>query len=191
MHSTVQHLRRHGVAYLALFFALSGTSYAAATKLLPANSVGSRQVINHSLLKKDFKAGQLPRGPRGMRGSQGPAGPTGPAGAAGARGPAGPPGPAGPTGDEGPPGEDGFAYTAVSEDMLFSNLGETVSKTVDCEPGEMATGGGYSGHAEGIVILGSAPANPDPDGSPTAWNVIAMNNDGDSYGFTIYVICAA
>jgi len=50
----LQHLRRHAVAYVALFAALSGTSYAAATKLLPKNSVGSRQVINGSLQKVDL-----------------------------------------------------------------------------------------------------------------------------------------
>jgi hypothetical protein len=72
MLSIIQHLRRNLVAYLALFVALSSSSYAAASKLLPANSVGTRQVIDHSLLKKDFKAGQLPRGP------EGPAGPAGP-----------------------------------------------------------------------------------------------------------------
>src|SRR5207244_11645893 len=58
---TLRHLRANTVAYVALSIALSGTSYAAATKLLPANSVGTHQVINHSLLGRDFKAGQLPR----------------------------------------------------------------------------------------------------------------------------------
>ena len=81
--SVTRHLRRNLVAYLALLFALSSTSYAAATRLLPPNSVGSRQVINGSLLKADFKSGQLPRGARG------------PADAAGATGPAGSAGPAG------------------------------------------------------------------------------------------------
>jgi hypothetical protein len=66
--STARHLRHNLVAYVALLFALGGTSYAAATTLLPPNSVGTRQVINGSLLKKDFKAGQLPRGARGPRG---------------------------------------------------------------------------------------------------------------------------
>jgi hypothetical protein len=51
---TLQHLRRNVVLYLALFPALSGTSYAAATKLAPKNSVGSRQVINGSLQKVDL-----------------------------------------------------------------------------------------------------------------------------------------
>jgi len=50
----LHHLRRHAISYVALFAALSGTSYAAATKLLPKNSVGSRQVINGSLQKVDL-----------------------------------------------------------------------------------------------------------------------------------------
>src|SRR4026209_431783 len=77
------HLRQHCVAYLALFVALGGTSMAASNALVPKNSVGTAQVINGSLLKTDFKSGQLPRGARG---------PAGPRGLAGAQGPAGPPG---------------------------------------------------------------------------------------------------
>jgi hypothetical protein len=92
MHGAFRHLRSNLIAYLALLVALSGTSYAAADKLLPANSVGTKQVINGALLKKDFKPGQLPRGARGLQGSPGPAGRQGvqgPAGAQGAQGPAG------------------------------------------------------------------------------------------------------
>jgi hypothetical protein len=65
------------VALIALFVALGGTGYAAL--VLPRNSVGSEQlkrnavrsskVKNRSLLAKDFKAGQLPRGPRGRTGA--------------------------------------------------------------------------------------------------------------------------
>jgi hypothetical protein len=65
-------------ATLALVIALGGTSYAAIK--LPRNSVSSLQVKDRSLLKKDFKTGQLPAGKRG------PAGPAGPAGEAGAGG---------------------------------------------------------------------------------------------------------
>jgi hypothetical protein len=54
------------IACVALAIALGGSAFAA-TMLVPKNSVGSAQVINGSLLKKDFKAGQLPRGPRGPR----------------------------------------------------------------------------------------------------------------------------
>jgi hypothetical protein len=77
------------IASIALIVALGGTSYAAVT--LPANSVGTAQLKNNavtslkvkngSLLRGDFKSGQIPAGP---------AGPTGATGTAGAPGPAGP-----------------------------------------------------------------------------------------------------
>jgi hypothetical protein len=57
------------IACLALLLVLGGSAYAAIK--LPRNSVTTVQVKNHSLLARDFKAGQLPRGP---------AGPPGPAG---------------------------------------------------------------------------------------------------------------
>src|SRR3954463_11768089 len=41
------HLRGNVVAYVALFVALGGTSYAALK--LPANSVGTKQIKNHSI----------------------------------------------------------------------------------------------------------------------------------------------
>jgi hypothetical protein len=80
------------IACAALLFSLAGTSYAAYTQLLPRNSVGTAQVRDFSLLRKDFRRGQVPAGPRGR------VGPAGPAGPAGAQGPAGPTGPAGPAG---------------------------------------------------------------------------------------------
>ena len=94
----IGHLRRNAVAYLALFVALGGTSYAAA-KLernsvgraqLKDNAVSSKEVRNSSLLRRDFKAGQLPAGaigPAGPAGSQGVAGPKGETGAKGDVGP--------------------------------------------------------------------------------------------------------
>ena len=86
------YLRRHHVALLALFVALGGTSYAAATgsidsreiknnavrsKDIRNNQVQSRDVRNFSLLEKDFKPGQLPAGPTGPLGPRGATGPTG------------------------------------------------------------------------------------------------------------------
>lgn len=77
------------VACLALGVALSGTAVAASVALAP-NSVGTVQlktnavtaakVKNGTLLKADFKAGQVPAGAAGPAGSAGPAGPTGPTG---------------------------------------------------------------------------------------------------------------
>jgi len=71
------------VATMALLVGLSGGAIAATT--LPANSVGSRQIINHSIRKVDLGT-SLRRGPRGLQGQEGPAGEQGPTG------PQGPPG---------------------------------------------------------------------------------------------------
>ena len=65
------------LACIALFVALGGTGIAAVAAL-PRNSVGTAQVRNGSLLKVDFKSGQLPAGARGPVGPAGPAGPAGP-----------------------------------------------------------------------------------------------------------------
>src|SRR5438552_17850769 len=70
------------IACAALLVALGGTSYAA-VQALPRNSVTTVQVKAFSLLARDFKRGQIPKG------AVGPAGPTGPAGPAGPQGPAG------------------------------------------------------------------------------------------------------
>ena len=63
------------VACFALLVALGGTSIAA-VKLVPRNSVGTFQVIDHSLRSVDFRT--PPKGPAGVRGPAGPAGPAGP-----------------------------------------------------------------------------------------------------------------
>lgn len=103
-----RYIRDNHLAFLALFLALGGTSYAAVS--LERDSVGSKQirkgavtsdeVRNRSLLAEDFKGGELPRGRRGA---------TGAAGARGATGPAGPAGPAGAAGKDGQPGQAGGA----------------------------------------------------------------------------------
>jgi hypothetical protein len=80
------------IACIALGLTLGGVSYAASSILGPntvgtlqlrANAVNSSKVANGTLLRADFRAGQIPAGARG------PAGPAGPAGAAGPAGPAG------------------------------------------------------------------------------------------------------
>jgi len=57
MNRILSHLRANTVAYLALFIALGGTSYAAFN--LPANSVGTRQIRNHSITPVKFDAGKI------------------------------------------------------------------------------------------------------------------------------------
>src|SRR3954452_10465151 len=73
------------IACFALLIVLGGTGYAA-VQALPRNSVTTVQVKDRSLLARDFKAGQLPRGQQGVPGPTGPQGPAGPAGPAGASG---------------------------------------------------------------------------------------------------------
>ncbi len=97
----VTHLRSNLVAYLALFVALGGTSYAAIN--LPRNSVGTTQlksnavtsakVRNGTLLAHDFKAGQLPAGAPGATGAIGAPGADGAPGTQGAPGAPGAPAP--------------------------------------------------------------------------------------------------
>ena len=98
----------NAVATLALFISLGGSGYAAVQ--LSANSVHSREIADHqvksadiarnavtsaavrdhSLLGKDFRAGQLPTGASGPQGLPGPAGRDGSDGKDGGAGPAGP-----------------------------------------------------------------------------------------------------
>jgi hypothetical protein len=124
------HMRGHFVAYLALFFALGGTSIAA-VNALPTNSVGSAQIKNGAIQKVDLAKRTVSslRGLRGTRGLQGPAGPQGPAGATGATGATGAAGVNGLKGDKGDPG--------TPATKLFASV------TADC--GSLARGGGATG----------------------------------------------
>ena len=85
------------VAYLALFVALGGSSYAAVKitgKQIKDGTITGRDVKNRSLGANDFKPGQLPSGAQVPQGAQGPQGPRGDTGAAGR---------------DGAPGQDGSA----------------------------------------------------------------------------------
>ncbi len=123
------------VSLVALFAALSGTSYAAATKLIGKNSVGSAQVVNGSLQTVDLstKARAALKGNRGPTGPAGAAGATGPAGAAGAVGATGVTGVAGATGADGATGAPAakfwarIGYSAATPTVLASSGGVTVA----------------------------------------------------------------
>src|SRR4051812_29262177 len=87
-----RYARQHHIALIALFVAMGGTSYAAATGSIDGreiknnsvstsdlrnNGIRSRDVRNGALLKRDFKAGQLPTGAQGATGARGATGATG------------------------------------------------------------------------------------------------------------------
>ena len=104
------------ISLIALFAALGGTSYAAVTKLLPRNSVGTAQVVNGSLQTADLsaKARSALRGARGARGALGPAGPAGQAGPSGPQGLKGDAGATGSVGATGPKGDTGAFPTPAA-----------------------------------------------------------------------------
>lgn len=183
MPPVLRHLRRNLVAYLALFVALGGTSAAATNALLPRNSVGTKQVIDHSLLSRDFKTGQLKAGPRGAQGPAGKAGPTGPAGpagTAGAKGATGPVGPVGPlvsasTGSTTPITTNGACttYTGGSVSLTAPSAGKAIvhvqvwfkvdhtngtSDLVAIAPG--ATASDCSGYPSSAAVIGEPSALP-------------------------------
>jgi hypothetical protein len=169
-----------------LLFALSGTSYAAAAKLLPANSVGTRQVINGSLLKKDFKSGQLPRGPRGRRGFAGATGATGPAG------PAGSAGAAGAAGAQGPPGPVDVTY-AESSAITLPHQSEATGVAV-CPEGMVVIGGGVETLPSATPQTGVSVRFSDWETTtgelPDEWFVTMNNADpANDQSFVVDAIC--
>jgi hypothetical protein len=138
---------------VALFVALGGTSYAAITvtgksvvngsltgKDVKRESLGSRHV--KGLVARDFKGRRFPRGPAGATGAAGAPGAAGGAGAQGAQGPQGPPGP------PGSPGAAGATTVTTRSSALVTRPpgggAGTISAIASCEPGETATGGGFS-----------------------------------------------
>ncbi len=54
MNRVLNHVRQNVIAYLALFVALGGTSYAAIS--VPNNSVGAAQIRNHSITPVKFNS---------------------------------------------------------------------------------------------------------------------------------------
>jgi hypothetical protein len=194
----MSHLFRHRpspalvVATLALLFALTGTGIAAVAAL-PRNSVGTKQlrngavvsskVRNHSLLARDFKRGQLPRGPVG---------------------PAGPAGPPGPKGPAGPPGSSGNLAVSVHEADAAVGPGRRAFAIAACQSGQRAVGGG-------VYLADSTPDNQDAimrnapvvstggtafklltaGQTPNAWYGQAYNAGTNGATVHVYVICAA
>ena len=185
----VRGLRRHwpkAIAVLALGISLGGTAYASGVLLRPAsvgsvqlkrgavtapklaaNAITAKVVKRGSLLRTDFKAGELPSGqpgPAGQAGapgtpgSRGATGPTGPSGAAGPTGPTGPQGPPGEKGDPGPQGPRALSnYQVVHVDSV--PMDQTLKEiTVDCPPGTAVFGGGEAKSSDLIDIQDSEPA---------------------------------
>lgn len=175
--------RRHHLAVIALLFAMAGTSYAAVS--LPKNSVGSKQlrknavvsskVKDGSLLKKDFKAGQLPAGPQGPQGPQGAQGPQGPAG------------------KDGKDGSNAATNVVIRDsDGVTVADGEDGFDSVACDDGETATGGGVfvTGDNTGVAV-NESDATADDNGDPNGWEGGVHNASGGDVTLVVEAICAS
>ncbi len=162
-------IRRNPIAYLALFLALGGTSYAAIA--LPANSIGSRQLRNgavtnakirqHSLTASSFKAGTLPKGSTTTILTQ----------------------PIHTTIVPAP-----LAVGTCAPNACDIPAGTTVDSVADCPAGQDVVGGGYTGlPGDGsVVVIASLPSGP------TSWTV-ASTFTQDETNFRVaqaYAVCA-
>ncbi len=124
----MKRLSSHAIGLLALFVALGGSAYAAATitgSSVKDGSLTGRDVKNRSLTKRDFRAGSLPAGRQGVAGPQGAVGPQG------AAGPAGPAGQAGPQGEPGP----SEAIVAFLGEFDLPNAGSPVGPAIPVPAG--------------------------------------------------------
>ena len=200
------------MATIAVFIAMGGGAYALT---IPKNSVGATQlkrnavraseikrgavtsvkVRDRSLLTKDFKPGQLPKGEKGDKGDPGPssasAAVTVRAGGlltAGANG-------SGPGCVDGVPGgSKGFRDAGNTLVSCGGGAGGASSDTVSCQAGEVATGGGYtyeSGKRHALVTE-SVPSPAAAGQAPTGWRIKVETLTDDSSNntpVTPYAVC--
>ena len=106
-------------ATLALFLALGGSSYAVVQytgKNIQDGSLTTKDVKNRSLLKRDFKRGQLPAGAKGDQGAQGVQGERGTQGE---------------KGNDGSPGAPGSAAAYAKVDASGNLYAPPYSKNID------------------------------------------------------------
>jgi len=129
------------------------------TSQLKRNAVTSAKVKNRSLLAVDFKKGQLPAGPQG------------------------------PKGDQGPKGESGVAHLKVmnrQSPWTTVPADATVTAVAQCQPGEIATGGGPVGLDPDMRLISSNGAEiPEP----ITWRVTVKNTGASAHSFSVEVVC--
>jgi hypothetical protein len=173
-----RHMRNHLVAYLALFFALGGTSVAA-VQALPRNSVGSPQIKNHSILKVDMNRRTV-AALRGRRGARGPAGPAGARGATGATGPRGATGPAGLSG-----------YVRASSTTISVPAGTQGTAFAPCPAGTQPLGGGWFQTTAGAAAFRVLADSVGTTGAGVfGWEVTVANDGLTAASFRAQALCA-
>lgn len=185
-----RHIRANAIAYVALFTALGGTSYAAVQlapgsvtsqalangavthSKLAANSVSEGNLAKKQLTPADFKPGALASAVRGLLGSKGAAGAGGRRGARGAVGAAGPQGPAGHD------GSSGIAVRARSTGSVTGPHG--ASTTVPL------TGGSWTQAANDVnLITGSMTMQIPQSCTGSFGNAVVISVDGIPNTFAV------
>jgi len=172
-----EYLRSHVLGVVAIFIALTGTSYAVAT-----GSIGSREIKNNgvrskdirtdqlqcadvrdgSLLAVDFKAGEL-----GATGTQGPKGDTG---------------------LQGDPGMSGYVQVDA---FSAGDSSQEQSATATCPQGTKALGGGATINTGGSrVDLALASSLPRFDGSGWAAIGVETTAHAGTWAVNARAICA-
>lgn len=158
LRALVGHVRRQPVAYLALFVALGGTSFAAVTAIPGSDGVihgcyrakaGQLRVVK---ARARCRKGEKPlswsqRGPQGANGVQGPSGPAGAPGAAGA------------VGIQGEQGLPGAAGSAVAFARLNGNAAGSVD-TVDESRSKNVADGNVTHPFTGTWCFSGLPVTP-------------------------------
>ncbi|HYI35366.1 MAG TPA: hypothetical protein VEX39_02075 [Thermoleophilaceae bacterium] len=186
------------VASIALFVALGGTGYAAATGSIDSreiknSSIQGGDVKDKSLTTKDFKGSV--KGPAGGDGAKGAAGAPGLPGATGPIGGKGAKGDEGDKGDDGDTGPAGATNVVAREGTQFSVARNGfASGTATCNAGERATGGGVRPVSNDLYpqLSGSEPVGT----TPTGWKVTVALPDQNTVApatanMLPFVICAA
>ena len=130
---------------------------------LAANAVTSGQVKNGTLLKDDFKSGQLP---------------------------AGPPGPAGPRGVPGPKGAPGVSGLERVDAATSSSSANSKSVVATCPSGKRVIGGGAQATGSGANKVSINQNFPDSSGNK--WNAQAVEvvSTGQPWLLQSYALCA-
>ena len=108
-------------------------------------------------------------------------------------GPQGDPGPQGPQGSQGSQGPEGeITPIIVRKESTVVPKGTFEGIEVECEEGEVATGGGFINGAVGVqgIVISNHPI-PNADGiEPTGWRAAVGAPDDSNLAFAVFVICA-
>jgi len=158
-----RHIRHNLVAYVALMFALTGTSYAA------ASYINGSQIRPHSIPKNRLTNTAI----AGLRGNRGPAGPQGPAGSAGPQGSAGI---ASLTSALGP---------AAAQCASGGGACQIAQSDAICPSGSVVIAGGFVSAADANITLGAAKT------AANKYTVIAENLSSGSNSIQAQAICVS